>query len=576
MTTTPTPWSDEIVFDTNPEGFEPRITVLKDNSFILAWDTATGIAGKHLNSFGSFTAGDFFRDISTANTAVGTPLVIQRADGSVGVDYNQFITATNSDVVSVRVNADFDSTTPPFPLDSTAEDTLLEDSVAHGETGAGDPAGGALAIRHARSTGFTNLELQFTSLNGSYVGNPLLIDSSTARSEDDAALAGLDTGDVVIAYDSIDNKADDRDVRLKIFSPQGSQVNDDIIVSANDKLAAFPDLTQIGHGNIVVTWQETDGIAFRRYSSSGFALEDAPIFVPNSAGALTPKVTSLNDGGFIIAYAKADGVESDGSGNFDLFLQRYDDVGNKVGDAVHVAEPGDQVFGLNIATLSDGRVVVSYVGETGDATGVTTLNYRIFDPRDATITGDAENNNIVGRLDSSMIHGLDGADQLTGMNAADKLFGDSGDDVLLGQGGADLMSGGGGNDHLDGGADDDNLRGNAGRDMLTGGAGADTFFFKLPSDSTVAASGRDTIMDFTHGQHDKIDVHFIDADSRRGGNQRFDFIGDDHFHHVAGELRTTGNHGETFVTGDVDGDGRADFSIELHGGLHLVQGDFDL
>ena len=69
----------------------------------------------------------------------------------------------------------------------------------------------------------------------------------------------------------------------------------------------------------------------------------------------------------------------------DLFLQRYQLKSNglnPVGTQVHIARPGDQgLFQLSIATLSDGRVVLAYASETGDATNITTLSYRfVFIP----------------------------------------------------------------------------------------------------------------------------------------------------------------------------------------------------
>jgi hypothetical protein len=72
-----------------------------------------------------------------------------------------------------------------------------------------------------------------------------------------------------------------------------------------------------------------------------------------------------------------------------------------------------------------------------------------------------------------------------------------------------------------------------------------------------------------------------DADSTQGGNQNFRFIGAQAFHHKAGELHFV-RHGTSFVTveSDVNGDGRADFQIEVHNltnNLHgLAKGDFIL
>ena len=73
-----------------------------------------------------------------------------------------------------------------------------------------------------------------------------------------------------------------------------------------------------------------------------------------------------------------------------------------------------------------------------------------------------------------------------------------------------------------------------------------------------------------------IDLRHIDADTSRHGNNRFSFIGDDHFSHDAGELRAVRSGHHVNVSGDVDGDGHADFAIELRGHVHLSADDFIL
>src|SRR5207248_6853634 len=72
-----------------------------------------------------------------------------------------------------------------------------------------------------------------------------------------------------------------------------------------------------------------------------------------------------------------------------------------------------------------------------------TLDYRIIDPREHTLTGTDHNDTIVGRDDGSTISGLGGDD---------KLIGGVGNDVLDGGVGNDILDAGRGSDHLDGGA----------------------------------------------------------------------------------------------------------------------------
>jgi Ca2+-binding RTX toxin-like protein len=138
-------------------------------------------------------------------------------------------------------------------------------------------------------------------------------------------------------------------------------------------------------------------------------------------------------------------------------------------------------------------------------------------------------------------------------------------DVVYGGGHANHLIGGRGNDILQGFRGKDTLEGDVGKDKLSGGKGADVFVYKTAKDSTVAAKGRDTINDFSANQHDKIHLKAIDANTTTAGNQAFSFIGQESFHHQAGELRYETRPNGSFVYGDRNGDGNADFAIFLKG-----------
>lgn len=158
-----------------------------------------------------------------------------------------------------------------------------------------------------------------------------------------------------------------------------------------------------------------------------------------------------------------------------------------------------------------------------------------------------------------------GDDDVDGQDGDDKLDGNSGRDTLKGGAGADNMAGGDDADELWGGTGNDVIRGGKGGDMLHGGEGRDVFVFK-----TVAEGGLgqfdDVIADFVRGQ-DRIDLRDFDLDYI--GRGRFEAEGD-------AQLRIEGFTGGVRVIADVDGDGRADFSMEVNGVSYLSGGDFML
>lgn len=244
--------------------------------------------------------------------------------------------------------------------------------------------------------------------------------------------------------------------------------------------------------------------------------------------------------------------------------------------------------------------------------------------------GEDGNDTLDGRAGEDELEGGAGDDRLRGGDNDDLLDGGNGNDYLDGGAGADYLYTGGGNDtyvidnvgdeiapYSDSGRDhvmssvtwqlgeyQENLflngskavdaTGNAGRnilagnskaneitglggrDTLIGGTGADTFVFTGLQDSGKTASTRDVIDDFKRSQGDEIDLSAIDANTKNGGNQAFKFIGSQDFHDKAGELRFEKQGGDTFVYGDVNGDGEADFSIEFDGAMNLKAGDFAL
>ncbi|MBP1883001.1 calcium-binding protein [Sinorhizobium mexicanum] len=164
-----------------------------------------------------------------------------------------------------------------------------------------------------------------------------------------------------------------------------------------------------------------------------------------------------------------------------------------------------------------------------------------------------------------------GHDDITGSSVANVLRGLGGHDILEGLAGDDFLDGGTGDDDLYGGAGADILRGGTGFDYLNGGTGTDSFDFNAISESAVG-SRRDVIADFHRSEWDVIDLSTIDADTTWSGNQKFVFIGSAAFSGDAGEL----NFRSGVVSGDVNGDGYADFQIKVNGVSSLRVDDFFL
>jgi len=168
---------------------------------------------------------------------------------------------------------------------------------------------------------------------------------------------------------------------------------------------------------------------------------------------------------------------------------------------------------------------------------------------DSSITGTSSNVVEIHALGIRQVH-LEGAD------VAQAMYGNRVANILEGNGGDDTLDGGGGKDELRGGAD------------------SDTFVFDN-GDTGKTNAKADTIVDFLQGT-DTIDLEPWDADSKKKNDQDFEFIGTQKFHKDAGELRFVQDGGDTFIQGDTNGDGKADFIIRVQGTVNFASTDFDL
>jgi Ca2+-binding RTX toxin-like protein len=187
-----------------------------------------------------------------------------------------------------------------------------------------------------------------------------------------------------------------------------------------------------------------------------------------------------------------------------------------------------------------------------------------------TIYGSAGQNQLFGNDGNDVIYTSAGGDLAAGGAGNDQIFGSDGQDTIYAGLGDDFIGGGAGNDlifagaganRIFGGLGNDTIVAGTGKDVMTGGPGADVFVFNSAAQIGIGA-GRDVITDFTSGVDD-IDLRALNttfngtAGVLGGGQASF-------FYFAAGGL----------LIGDQNGDGAADWVLELTGGPGLTVGDF--
>jgi Ca2+-binding RTX toxin-like protein len=222
-----------------------------------------------------------------------------------------------------------------------------------------------------------------------------------------------------------------------------------------------------------------------------------------------------------------------------------------IGSDTMTGGAGDDLYWVDAA----GDVVTESAGAGADVVRAA-IDYALAANIEELFIGGAGRNGTGNGL-GNVIHGAGASNVLRGVG---------GDDVIRGDAGRDTIDGGNGADLIDGGA---------GKDTLTGGADRDVFQFRDGDFGTTRALA-DVITDFSHAAAEKIQLNLVDANTVAGGNQAFVWIGSGAFTHVAGQLHYAQAGGNTYVEGDTNGDGLADFVIMLTGTVNLAAGDFVL
>ncbi|PWC40144.1 calcium-binding protein [Azospirillum sp. TSO35-2] len=280
-------------------------------------------------------------------------------------------------------------------------------------------------------------------------------------------------------------------------------------------------------------------------------------------------------------------------------------VGTLRGEGIGGGAGNDTIAGLggNDTLFGNAGNDVVLGGDGNDQLEGGAGNDRLFGgPGDDQLAGD-----IINVAGNDTLLGEDGNDWLDGGAGTDWLDGGSGNDTLYGGLGGDVLRGGTGDDWLFGdvysdrtheiavnandtttsyedvllgGSGNDTLVGGYGADLMDGGAGTDYFSVRNLNESTLAAP--DVIINFNGAavaeaalqglasyatigaEGDRIDVSEIDAIAATSEtNDAFTFVGTAGFS-AAGQLRTQTSGAVTLIEGEVNGDGVADFRIQVN------------
>ncbi len=629
---TPKLWKSAFQVNATDSGAAQRsafVVPVFGGGLLTLWEDASGvynsggtaIVGRRFGGNGVPISGEV--ELSPA-ADIGYALadVALRPGGGVLIAFASEVAPGNNDI-SVRVLDAGLGVIRTDTIDSTAADTTA-------------PAVTALAddsyvVAYSTSTGAeTDIVVRIVSPTG-VVGAAIPVVDEDDNSSG-AALATLSNGSWAIAWtNEAGGNPSDRDIYYAVYAANGAVLSSAFNVPGGLGIEdeTEPAIAALAGGGFAVVWIDTDingsaletkGIQAAIFDNAGTSFTDGQgndleILVNTSiAGDQEhPAVAALADGGFIVAWSDA------GAGL--IRGQRFTAAGVPDGSEFTIAA-GAAAGPIDLTTLPDGRVAVAFSQGTADIDSFIA----IIDPRTGPITGTGGADVLFSTPDGTTVSGFDGIDTLYGAGGADILDGGPGNDAMAGGLGNDtyivdaagdtvIEAGGGGIDKvrssaislnlasysnvenlelsgtlslaltgnalanlLSGNAGTNTITGGRGRDSLIGGAARDIFDFNAIAETGKTSATRDIIGDFRRGTDD-IDLRTIDAKSGTSANDAFKFIGTQAFHKVKGELHYailnppgTAND-KTIVEGDVTGDGKGDFQIELKGIIVLGGGD---
>lgn len=424
------------------------------------------------------------------------------------------------------------------------------------------------------------------------------------------SLAVLPDGTIVVEWTT--NESGRLDTKSTVFDPRETGLNASGTSLGDDWVGSkFADRVQLGNGNDRFTDLGGSDVVFGEAGRDTLLGGDGNDFL--YGGAADDTLTGNANDDHLFGGLGADVL--DGGAGFDL--ARYDDAnhGNLFIDLGGILQSGaalgdtyfeiegivgglgnDFILGNSGANLLRGGGGADSINGQGGrdtldgGTGNDTLSgYDGGGQRLIGGTGIDIASYYDGVTSTNFTIRLDNPSLNTGAAAGDTyssiegIQGSQGKNIIVGNSSANILMGDFGNDTIIGGG---------GKDILTGDfAGvpitfADRFVYRSVSETGKTAATRDVITDFVHNNtlalSDRIDLSLIDASTKAGGNQAFSFITKSAFSGIAGQLRyKQENPGgtlndKTIVEGDINGDRRADFQIELTGLKTLVKADFIL
>ena len=307
---------------------DPEVSALTNGGFVIVWESEAqdtdgrGVYARTFDADGTATSGEVLVNTHVAGNQDTAMPVFLSGGGFVVVWESNGQDGSGNGVYFQR----FDDNGVAQGSETQVNTTTSGNQSIPRVTATGD--GGFIAVWHDDSSGHEEVKAQRFDAVGASVGGELSVNTYTTGSQDDADVAALTGGNLVIVWESVDQDGSENGIYAQLIDSSGNPV----------------------------------GSEFQVNSTSINSQQDH-------------RVNSLPDGGFMVIWESNGGQDGDDLG---VFAQQFDANGNKVNGEFQVnATTSSRQATPEIAVLNDGRMVGVWEADNQDGSG-TAVVARIF------------------------------------------------------------------------------------------------------------------------------------------------------------------------------------------------------
>ena len=455
--------SDEFRVNTfiTDEQFDPSITALANGGFVVSWvsfsqdGNSYGIYAQRYDANGLAQGSEFQVNTHIANSQQN-PAITALSNGGFVVSWmSSGQDGSGYGIYAQRYDADGVAQGSEFQVNTHTTNSQQNPTISALSNG------GFVVSWHSNSQDGSGLGIyaQRYDADGVAQGSEFQVNTHTTNSQQNPAISTQSNGDFVVSWESNSQDGSGLGIYAQCYDADGVAQGSEFQVNTHTaNTQSDPAVAALANGDFVVSWESGGqdgsglGIYAQRYDANGVA--QGGEFQVNTHTANTqsdPAVAALANGGFVVSWT-SNGQDGSGLG---IYAQRYDANGVAQGSEFQVNTHTTDIQGnSSVTALANGGFVVTWESSNQDGSGKGIYAQRYDDEGrtagNLVLTGSAGDDHL-----SVAAAAMTQPANLLGMAGDDHLQGGAGNDMLDGGADNDLLAGGSGNDTLVGGDGDD-------------------------------------------------------------------------------------------------------------------------